>query len=123
MKVIKFITIFCMLFQCYACTRTLIRSEENDLNEPILAGKAHTVTDRNGNTYDLNSPNIYSVSDDTLHFTPKKTGRVVSAPQDVSIALTDIKEISVNNPIGTIALIIIVPLGIFVIYVESVGLF
>ena len=124
--IIVLIIIFCILFHCYACTRTLIRSEENDLKEPILTGKAYTVTDRNGNTYDLSSPNIYSVSDDTLHFTLRKTGRVISSPQEVSIALTDIDEISVDDPTGTIMLIVTVPLGIFIflaLYLESNPIF
>jgi len=116
MKVIKLITIFCLLFHCYACTRTLIRSEENDLREFILADKAYSVTDRNGHKYDLRSPNIYSVSNDTLHFTLKKTGRVASGSRKTSIPLTDINAVSISNPTSTVILLLGVGIGVGIIF-------
>ena len=77
MRILIFFIIICLLFNGYACTRTLTKADGIDLGEPILEGKARFVTTQNGHDYELCPPNTYTVVNDTLHFMLKKTGPVI----------------------------------------------
>ena len=115
MRPLRIFVTVCLLLNSYACTRTLTRSQEVDLREPIFEGKARSVTIRSGHTYELSPPNTFSFINDTLHFQLKKTGRLVSGSQEELIPLADIEEISVNNPTGTVFLLTGIGIGIFLI--------